>query len=44
MCPELSLGEQEPSFRNKVRDALVHAAPEFSDLIMGRDTVVNVYC
>ncbi len=44
MSPEMSQGGEEHSFTDRVRDALLEAAPEHGDLITGRDIVVNTYC
>jgi hypothetical protein len=44
MGEEFPIEGQEPTFTDRVRDALLQAAPEHGDLIMGRDVVVNAYC
>ncbi len=44
MSPEHSSEDQEYSFTDRVRDALIQSAPEHGDLITGRDVVVSAYC
>ncbi|GEM_PF-1939977 len=41
---EVPAQEQERTFTDRVRDALLQAAPEHGDLITGRDVVVTAYC